>query len=205
MTKYLISFSMTVLTPQLLLSLSSTVFVSKMVYFHVSNIINENKHGLLKSMSIATNLLLKTQFISDPLSTTHKSTTLQRDLLEIQRYCNVNPLLLNISHCNIVSYSLKQNGNISKYDYDGIYIPKLTTLRDFGVTFDVQPFKGHVQILANSCSKFWDLCCAASRIILIYKIDIQIQFLKYLAYREVGVYLGLGSQISQLSSKHIFV
>lgn len=80
--------------------------------------------------------------------------SLQAALSEVHKWCSANHLCLNVSKCNVVSFSLKHANNIVKYDYtiNEVPVPRSTSFRDLGVVFDEKlSFVTHIQDLTNRC------------------------------------------------------
>lgn len=61
---------------------------------------------------------------------------LQNNLDTINNWCKTNDLFLNISKCNVMSYSRKQNVHIHDYRIDNTSLARPDTIKDLGVIFD---------------------------------------------------------------------
>ena len=67
------------------------------------------------------------------LAISHAETELQRDLLEIQLWCDEWNLHLNASKCSVMRLSLRESKE-STYSVNGMQISTVSTYKDLGVT-----------------------------------------------------------------------
>lgn len=77
---------------------------------------------------------------------------LQNELEKIYQWCLKNKLHVNVSKCNVLSFSLKQEENMLEYEYslNKSLLPRSDTFRDLGVIFDRKlSFTSHIQHLSS--------------------------------------------------------
>jgi hypothetical protein len=71
---------------------------------------------------------------------------LQDDLIKVNEWCTRNQLSLNIDKCTVVSHSRKAGTIIYEYTCGKIILPRSSSQKDLGVSFDVKlSFENHVQ------------------------------------------------------------
>lgn len=80
------------------------------------------------------------------ISTENDCVLLQKNLDNINAWCTVNNLDLNVSKCNVMSFSRSQN--LLKYNYNltGVILNRPNYIKDLGVFFDAKmSFKIHIE------------------------------------------------------------
>lgn len=90
--------------------------------------------------------------------------TLQRSLEQINNWCLNNNLQLNISKCNVISFTTK--ATVVKYNYvlDSAPISRSDTFCDLGVTFDARfSFVPHVNKVLSHASKSYGFIVRCTR------------------------------------------
>lgn len=77
---------------------------------------------------------------------------LQGDLLKINEWCTLNKLPLNITKCNVMSFTNKLQPIIFQYSVNGSVLSRPKTLRDLGVTYDQKlSFVDHISVITSDC------------------------------------------------------
>ena len=77
---------------------------------------------------------------------TEDGEALQENLDAVLRWCNLNRLSLNVSKCNVVTYSRKKQTINYPYNINSVNINRLECIKDLGILFDNQfTFVGHIQ------------------------------------------------------------
>lgn len=96
---------------------------------------------------------------------------LQRDIETIVNWCRTNHLQLNVSKCNVMSFTRRHESTFQHFNYNinGASLNRVTTLRDLGVMFDTKlTFQQHIKnittkayrmlgFIARSLNKFIQL------------------------------------------------
>lgn len=77
-------------------------------------------------------------------------TNLQSDLNNLCVFCSVNHLSLNVSKCNVISFSRKTNTTFTTYYLNGQNIQRVDRVRDLGVILDEKmSFVPHIEHITN--------------------------------------------------------
>lgn len=82
------------------------------------------------------------------------SQELQRDVSNVNRWCRINCLELNVNKCFIVSFT--KNINVINFDYviEGSIINRKNSIKDLGVIFDEHlTFNDHISNVCRSATK----------------------------------------------------
>lgn len=80
---------------------------------------------------------------------------LQEDLTHLQRWCDHNCLHLNLRKCMVITYSRKKiNKILFDYSIDTIYLMRVESIKDLGVTFDSKlKFDIHVDTICRKAHR----------------------------------------------------
>lgn len=77
---------------------------------------------------------------------------MQRDIDTIVNWCRINRLQINISKCNIISFTRRREITVQYFNYNinGHTLNRVQSIKDLGVNFDSKlTFKNHIKIITN--------------------------------------------------------
>lgn len=89
-----------------------------------------------------------------PINTQSDTTKLQNVLNLLNSWCTENKLPLNVSKCNVMSYSRRNNPVLSEYKLDTHILHRPEFIKDLGVTYDRKlSFTRHIECITASAYK----------------------------------------------------
>ena len=79
---------------------------------------------------------------------------LQYDLNILAEWCKRNKLKLNISKCNLISYTRKRNSILFNYTLNNLIIKRVETIKDLGILIDSRlSFNPHIDSITTKANK----------------------------------------------------
>ena len=86
---------------------------------------------------------------------------LQACLNKVNNWCISNKLFLNVSKCNVLSFSLKSSSITFDYHLDNVILQRPSTFRDLGIIFGTKlSFTAHINtIISEVCKIIWYSPC----------------------------------------------
>lgn len=83
---------------------------------------------------------------------------LQDNLNRVQRWCEANKMKLNVTKCEVISFSRKHQDNrcVFAYSLNGTMLKRSTTVKDLGVLLDEKlTFKQHINGIVSKANCMW--------------------------------------------------
>ena len=78
---------------------------------------------------------------------------LQDDVNFLCCWCKLNGMVLNVSKCNVISFTRRKNPLLNSYVIDANVIPRVEVVKDLGVYLDVSlHFKQHVNVTTSKAN-----------------------------------------------------
>lgn len=91
--------------------------------------------------------------IFQSISNSNDSKTLQRSINEVNDWCELNSMTINISKCKAMSISRSKKPIINNYCYQGIEIERVNEFSDLGVIFTSSlRFNKHIENIINKAT-----------------------------------------------------
>ena len=76
---------------------------------------------------------------------------IQEDLNQVSIWCKKNHMYLNISKCNIISFSKKNDMVLFDYSIENVPVKRTNSINDLGITVDSKlNFKDHIDKIINN-------------------------------------------------------
>lgn len=87
---------------------------------------------------------------------------LQRDVLQLAKWCDENRLHLNVNKCSVVSFTRRKDRTFQHFQYriNNAVLPRAKTVKDLGILFDDKlSFNIHVRSIITRASKLLGFIC----------------------------------------------
>lgn len=94
--------------------------------------------------------------IFSKITTVDDAITLQNDVKTIVNWCHDNKLQINVSKCNVISFTRRREITFQYFNYNinGNALNRVQLIKDLGVTFDSKlTFENHIKIITNRAYK----------------------------------------------------
>ncbi|RYA65507.1 reverse transcriptase domain-containing protein, partial [Enterobacter cloacae complex sp. 2DZ2F20B] len=84
------------------------------------------------------------------IANVNDSVLLQNDVNKFRSWCTSNCLSINTDKCKIMTFSLCKNIFLYDYNFQGMVIERVTSIKDLGICYDSEMnFKQHVCNIVN--------------------------------------------------------
>lgn len=100
--------------------------------------------------------------IYQPIKSINDCLALQKDLLSLSIWCNINGLQLNVKKCSIISFTRRTDKYFQHFQYhiNNSILPRSRVVKDLGILFDEKlSFSNHVRSIITRASKLLGFIC----------------------------------------------
>lgn len=89
---------------------------------------------------------------------------LQKNVSEVENWCLVNDLQLNVNKCSVMTYGRKKKPILFRYKINNVTLQRPDTVKDLGVLFDPEmTFNPNINMIVNSAMKLYGFIARNSK------------------------------------------
>lgn len=100
--------------------------------------------------------------IYQPIKSINDCLALQKDLITLANWCNINQLHLNVKKCSVISFTRRTDKTFQHFQYriNNSVLPRSKVVKDLGILFDEKlSFNIHVRSTITRASKLLGFIC----------------------------------------------